>query len=97
VIKSIVADALGMHLDLFQRVVVDPASVTVIRYTSGRPFLAKLNDTGGGLGALVVTKKSKRRRAAATDSDAAVGGGAGAALTGIALPGSGSAPSHAAG
>jgi hypothetical protein len=80
-------------------VVVDPASVTVIRYTSGRPFLAKLNDTGGGLGGLVVPKKSKRRRAAATDSDATVGGGAGTALTGTARtgPGSGSAPSHAAG
>ena len=38
VIKAIVADALGMHLDLFQRIVVDPASVTVIRYTPGRPF-----------------------------------------------------------
>ena len=34
VIKAIVADALGLHLDLFQRIVVDPASVTVIRYTA---------------------------------------------------------------
>ncbi len=37
-IKAIVADALGLHLDLFQRIVVDPASVTVIRYTPTRPF-----------------------------------------------------------
>jgi probable phosphomutase (TIGR03848 family) len=79
VIKSIVADALGMHLDLFQRVMVDPASVTVIRYTEGRPFLARLNDSGGALGSLVVPKKVRRRRAAATDSDAVVGGGAGSA------------------
>ena len=79
VIKSIVADALGMHLDLFQRVVVDPGSVTVIRYTSGRPFLARLNDTGGALGSLVVPRRARRRRATATDSDAAVGGGAGSA------------------
>jgi probable phosphomutase (TIGR03848 family) len=79
VIKSIVADALGMHLDLFQRVVVDPGSVTVIRYTAGRAFLARLNDTGGALGSLVVPKKTRRRRAAATDSDAPVGGGAGSA------------------
>jgi probable phosphomutase (TIGR03848 family) len=84
VIKAIVADALGMHLDLFQRVVVDPASVTVIRYTEGRPFLARLNDTGGVLASLVVPKRSRRRRAAATDSDAAVGGGAGSATSPVA-------------
>jgi probable phosphomutase (TIGR03848 family) len=81
VIKSIVADALGMHLDLFQRIVVDPASVSVIRYTAGRPFLARLNDTGGALASLVVPKKARRRRAAASDSDAAVGGGAGSATS----------------
>ena len=51
VIKAIVADALGMHLDLFQRIVVDPASVTVIRYTATRPFVLRLNDTGGDLAA----------------------------------------------
>src|SRR5258706_760393 len=28
IIKAIIADALGMHLDLFQRIAVDPASVT---------------------------------------------------------------------
>src|SRR5215213_1501947 len=33
VIKSVLADALGMHLDLFQRLQVDPASISVIRYT----------------------------------------------------------------
>ncbi|HEX7744810.1 MAG TPA: MSMEG_4193 family putative phosphomutase, partial [Micromonosporaceae bacterium] len=43
VIKAIVADALGVHLDLFQRIVADPASVTVIRYTPVRPFVARLN------------------------------------------------------
>ena len=49
VIKAIVADALGVHLDLFQRIVADPASVTAIRYTPLRPFLLRLNDTGGDL------------------------------------------------
>ena len=39
VIKAIVADALGLHLDQFQRIVVDPCSVTVIRYTELRPFV----------------------------------------------------------
>jgi probable phosphomutase (TIGR03848 family) len=46
IIKSIVADALGMHLDLFQRVSVSPCSVTVVRYTPLRPFLLRLGDTG---------------------------------------------------
>jgi broad specificity phosphatase PhoE len=79
VIKAIVADALGVHLDLFQRIVADPASVTVIRYTPVRPFVARLNDTGGDLSGLVVPKRRRRRRPAATDSDAPVGGGAGGA------------------
>ena len=34
VIKSVIADAMGMHLDSFQRIVVDTASITVIRYGS---------------------------------------------------------------
>jgi len=77
VIKAVVADALGVHLDLFQRVVADPASLTVIRYTPGRPFLVRLNDTGGDLSALVPPRRSRRRRPRPDDSDAAVGGGAG--------------------
>jgi len=46
IIKSIVADALGMHLDLFQRIAVGPCSLTVIRYTPLRPFLLRLGETG---------------------------------------------------
>ena len=64
VIKAIVADALGMHLDLFQRIVADPASVTAIRYTATRPFVLRLNDTGGDLAALVPPKKRRRPRRA---------------------------------
>ncbi|MDM4718901.1 MSMEG_4193 family putative phosphomutase [Micromonospora sp. WMMA1363] len=81
VIKAIVADALGVHLDLFQRIVADPASVTAIRYTPLRPFLVRLNDTGGDLAALAPPPPRKRRRRSprATDSDAAVGGGGGPA------------------
>jgi broad specificity phosphatase PhoE len=78
VIKAIVADALGVHLDLFQRIVADPASVTVIRYTPVRPFVLRLNDTGGDLAGLAAPKRRRRRRALPTDSDAPVGGGAGA-------------------
>ncbi len=76
VIKAIVADAMGLHLDQFQRIVADPASVTVIRYTPGRPFLVRSNDTGGDLTGLVPPKR-RRRRAAAPSSDAPVGGGSG--------------------
>ncbi|HEX5596975.1 MAG TPA: MSMEG_4193 family putative phosphomutase [Micromonosporaceae bacterium] len=76
VIKAIVADALGVHLDSFQRIVVDPASVSVIRYTPVRPFVLRLNDTGTDLSTLVPPKR-RRRRSRPVDSDAAVGGGAG--------------------
>jgi probable phosphomutase (TIGR03848 family) len=76
VIKAIVADALGMHLDSFQRLSIDPCSVTVIRYTALRPFVLRLNDTGGDLSSLAPPPKSRRRRASRS-SDAVVGGGAG--------------------
>ena len=46
-IKAILADALGLHLDQFQRIVVDPASVSVVTYTETRPFVVRVNDTGG--------------------------------------------------
>jgi probable phosphomutase (TIGR03848 family) len=77
VIKAIVADAMGLHLDSFQRIVIDPCSVTVIRYTDLRPFVVRVNDTGGGVADLLPPKKKGRRRSAS--SDAVVGGGAGTA------------------
>ena len=76
VIKAILADALGMHLDAFQRIQVDPASVSVIRYTALRPFVVRMNDRGGAVADLVPAKRGRRRK---QSSDAAVGGGAGAA------------------
>ncbi len=77
VIKAVVADALGLHLDSFQRISADPCSVTVIRYSELRPFVVRTNDTGGGVDDLLPPKKKPRGRRAAS-SDAAVGGGAGA-------------------
>jgi probable phosphomutase (TIGR03848 family) len=74
VIKAILADALGTHLDQFQRIVVDPASVSVVTYTPSRPFVVRVNDTGGSLSAL---RPKKRRRRSRSSDDAAVGGGAG--------------------
>ena len=52
VIKSIIADSLGLHLDMFQRIQVDPCSVSLIRYTPLRPFVLRMNDTGAGMGGL---------------------------------------------
>ena len=75
VIKAVVADALGLHLDQYQRIVPDPCSVSVIRYTKTRPYVIRVNDTGGDLSGFAPPKR-RRRRSAATD-DATVGGGAG--------------------
>ena len=49
VIKSVVADALGTHLDSFQRIVADTASMSVIRYTPLRPFVLHVNHNGSDL------------------------------------------------
>lgn len=49
VIKALLADALGSHLDQFQRIVVAPASVSAVRYTERRPFVIRVNDTTGEL------------------------------------------------
>jgi probable phosphomutase (TIGR03848 family) len=46
VIKAVLSDALGAHLDHFQRIVIDPASISVITYTERRPFVERMNDTG---------------------------------------------------
>jgi probable phosphomutase (TIGR03848 family) len=73
VIKSILADALGTHLDLFQRIHVDPASVSIVRYSEARPFVLGTNTHAGDLSWLTPPKKSRRRRS----TDAEVGGGAG--------------------
>src|SRR5688572_29051741 len=74
VIKAIVADAMGLHLDSFQRIAVDPCSITVIRYTELRPFVLRVNDTGGAVADLLPPKRKGRRQ---RSSDAVVGGGAG--------------------
>lgn len=73
VIKAIIADAYGIHLDQFQRIMVGPASISVIHYTPLRSFVAHVNDTGSDLSGL---RPPKRRRRRTRTSDAAVGGGA---------------------
>jgi len=75
VIKAVLADALGLHLDEFQRIVVDPCSVSVVRYTPLRPFVSRVNDTGSLAG--LVPPPRRRRKGRTRTSDAVVGGGAG--------------------
>ncbi|NJC22201.1 putative phosphomutase (TIGR03848 family) [Arthrobacter pigmenti] len=68
IIKSILADALGMHLDLFQRISVGPASVSIVHYGTNRPTVHATNTEAGDLSWLANTVSS---------DDAPVGGGAG--------------------
>lgn len=55
VIKAILADALGLHLDNFQRVIVDPASLSVVRYTPHRALVLTMNSSSGSLAHLGAT------------------------------------------
>jgi probable phosphomutase (TIGR03848 family) len=79
VIKAILADALGTHLDGFQRIVVDPASLSVVRYTPLRPFVVSMNTSAGDLSHL--KPPARKRRRTKVSSDAAVGGGSGSGAT----------------
>ncbi len=63
IIKSVLADALGMHLDLFQRISVDPASISIIRYTGARPYVLASNTHEGDLSWLVPPPAKKPRQA----------------------------------
>lgn len=58
VLKAVLADALGQHLDGFQRIVVNPASVSVVQYTETRPFVLRMNDNGGELASIVPPEPS---------------------------------------
>jgi hypothetical protein len=49
----VISDAAGAHLDQFQRIMVDPASLSVVRYTERRPFVVRVNDAGIDLAGLV--------------------------------------------
>ena len=70
ILKSVLADALGMHLDHFQRLAVSPASVSIVRYGGSRPSVLATNTEAGDLSWL---------SRGITAADAPVGGGAGRA------------------
>jgi probable phosphomutase (TIGR03848 family) len=77
VIKAILADALGMHLDMSQRIQIDPCSLSVVRYTPLRPFVLAMNDTGADATALAGYVRPPGATRPAAQAEARVGGGAG--------------------
>ena len=40
---------MGTHLDLFQRIVVSPCSITAVLYAAGGPVVLAVNSTGDDL------------------------------------------------
>lgn len=70
-VKAILADALGLHLDQFQRLHVDPSSMSVIRYAPEAAYVLQSNSHEGDLGWLAPTSRRKAPR------PGVVGGGAG--------------------
>ena len=75
-VKAILADALGLHLDQFQRIHVDPGSISIVRYTGTRPYVLASNTHAGDLSWLTPPRKGRRTR---TSDDAPIGGGSGPA------------------
>lgn len=75
VIKAVLAHALATPLDEFQRIVVDPASVSIVHRTPHRPFVLRTNDTGTNPVDLSALRTALAKQGAS--GDAAVGGGAG--------------------
>jgi probable phosphoglycerate mutase len=51
-IKAAVAHAMGTHIDLFQRIVISPCSISAIAYSAGGPVVLTVNSTGGSLAEL---------------------------------------------
>ncbi|MEX2202825.1 MAG: MSMEG_4193 family putative phosphomutase [Actinomycetota bacterium] len=61
VVRLLIAHHAGMHTDHLQRLVVDPASVTVVAVSDGTTRLLKVNDTGG-LESLRPRRRTRARR-----------------------------------
>jgi probable phosphomutase (TIGR03848 family) len=70
VIAALLADALGMHLDLFQRIMVAPCSVSVVSYDETRTSVLRMNDTGGDVTSLLPPPPKRRRKPAPRTLDA---------------------------
>ena len=57
VIKSIVAACLGMHIDEFQRIIIDPSSISIIDFSLAKPRVLLLNDSRSVVTDLLIAKK----------------------------------------
>jgi probable phosphoglycerate mutase len=57
VIKSIVAACLGMHIDEFQRIIIDPSSISIIDFSLEKPRVLLLNDSRSVVTDLLIAKK----------------------------------------
>lgn len=68
IVKSIIASALGLPLDEFQRIVIDPASVSILDYSASRPRILLLNDSRSKFDASYFAQRRKKP---------SIGGGAG--------------------
>ena len=81
VIKAILADALGMHLDLFQRIARRPGvGLDRALHRDRGPFVLATNTHAGDLVLAGAAGRAKKRpRAASDDADAPSVGGAGPA------------------
>ena len=71
VIKSVVASVLGTHLDNFQKIVIDPASITVLDFDGADFRILTLNNTTTPIAELAKTSSTKRV------TRALIGGGSG--------------------
>jgi probable phosphomutase (TIGR03848 family) len=68
VIKAIAAELLSMKLDTFQKLVIDPASITIFEIEGERVIMTTFNNTSGDLSALLSDTSTRK---------ATLGGGAG--------------------
>jgi probable phosphomutase (TIGR03848 family) len=57
VIKAVVADSLGMHIDEFQRIIIDPASISIIDFSQPKSRVLLLNDSRAVVTHLLMGKK----------------------------------------
>jgi len=96
VIKAVIADSLGMHLDLCQRIQVDPCSLSVIRYTPLRPFVLRMNDTGGAVTGLARPAHAGTGQHAAPGDGSSGDGGSGHAASRNGASGNGMGPARTA-
>lgn len=61
IIRMLIAHFAGAHLDLFQRTMSDPASVSVVHLSDGMPRILLVNDVGGGLERFAPTRRAGAR------------------------------------